>query len=126
MYPENVADLFDSLDLEREGLREAGDAWKRGDKAEACRLLLDYYGGSEADCSVSLSVGQKNPYFHGWYSALQTKIHSSICGQYEGKVEAEGDFARLRANVESLPTSEVAVDFAGKRLPSYAEVKVEK
>jgi hypothetical protein len=47
-YPDRVQALFEALDLDRAGLREAKAAAGRGDLPAACRALLDYYRTGES------------------------------------------------------------------------------
>jgi len=47
-YPERVDVLFNALDLDREGLQGVKAAAARGDTADACKALLDYYRNGES------------------------------------------------------------------------------
>ena len=56
--PDHLKRLFNSLDPEREDMKEIAAAYKRGDKIEACKALLEFY---------------RNGNQSSWYRKLETR-----------------------------------------------------
>ncbi len=59
-HPERVDLLLDALDLDKPGLNKVQAAVEAGDKAAACRALLDYYRGAGRSQWIVDRLGEPN------------------------------------------------------------------